>query len=62
MEGNDRVATERQHVLAFALAGGVLLLIDRKSARLLQSHSDLVCRLLLEKKHKKKQKQKHHNN
>ncbi|MGM7450522.1 Fe(3+)-hydroxamate ABC transporter permease FhuB [Escherichia albertii] len=27
MKVNDRVATERQHVLAFALAGGVLLLI-----------------------------------
>ena len=25
MKVNDRVATERQHVLAFALAGGVLL-------------------------------------
>src|SRR5437588_11400847 len=31
--------------------------IDRKSTRLkLQSHSDLVCRLLLEKKKKKKKK------
>lgn len=27
MKVNDRVATERQHVLAFALAGGVLLLM-----------------------------------
>src|SRR5438034_8281059 len=27
-------------------------MIDRKSTRLLQSHSDLVCRLLLEKKKK----------
>ena len=28
---------------------------DRKSTRLLQSHHDLVCRLLLEKKQQKKQ-------
>lgn len=27
MKVNDRVAAERQHVLAFALAGGVLLII-----------------------------------
>ncbi|MFR0657269.1 Fe3+-hydroxamate ABC transporter permease FhuB, partial [Pantoea sp. SIMBA_079] len=27
MKVNDRVAAERQHVLAFALAGGVLLLM-----------------------------------
>src|SRR5947207_6517850 len=30
--------------------GTIPLLVDRKSTRLLQSHSDLVCRLLLEKK------------
>lgn len=27
MNANDRVAAERQHVLSFALAGGVVLLL-----------------------------------
>ena len=35
--------------------------LDRKSTRELQSHSDLVCRLLLEKKKIKKQKKKNTN-
>src|SRR3954462_16040763 len=36
--------------------------LDRKSTRLeLQSHDNLVCRLLLEKKKKKQQKRKEHN-
>ena len=51
---NDEVAQIRKYIEAnFRVEG------DRKSTRLIQSHSDLVCRLLLEKKnkiHKKKKK------
>src|SRR5260221_6006493 len=39
------------------IENGQIAVEDRKSTRLLQSHSDLVCRLLLEKKKKRKNTQ-----
>src|SRR5437588_7699228 len=42
------------YLLGFRRRGGFLLLRSEEHTSELQSHSDLVCRLLLEKKKKKK--------
>ena len=57
----DKTATGNNVYISFSLSNqnARLQWVDRKSTRPeLQSHSDLVCRLLLEKKKKKKNKNK----
>src|SRR5437588_9050623 len=61
----DRVARPQEGEDDFAAVGPADVDLDRRRSEEhtseLQSHSDLVCRLLLEKKKKKKDKNRQHN-
>src|SRR2546427_9401794 len=50
------------HIAEKYRADEIIIAIDRKSTRLNQSQSNLVCRLLLEKKKKKQKKNLHRRN